>query len=926
MNQYQEKVIEIVQNMYCIIIGATGSGKTTQVPQILLDEAIKKGEGASCNIICTQPRRIAATSVARRVAEERGEHLRNSVGFHIRFDAQLPKPGGSITYCTTGILLQRLKHDPDWVMDNISHLIIDEVHERDILMDFLLIMLKKIIKHRSLAGKTVPKLILMSATIDADLFASYFTSGQKSSKAPTLSVPGRTFPVQEIYFGELLRTLNTRYTPAELKVLRDDKDSEAYCQHEIEHTKQNFLTDEELAADRTTEGESTINWKDTVKYSEDGKAILSDERDALIPSVFIATTIAHICKSTDTGAILVFLPGLGEIIRVDNLLRHDHPLKINFNDEGKFRIYTLHSSLQNAQDVVFDTVPSGCRKIILATNIAETSITIPDVQYVVDTGKHRENQYDPRSRITHLKCSWISKSNSKQRAGRAGRVQNGTYYALFSENRYKSFRAVGLPEILRCDLQETCLDVKAQAFSFPIGEFLAEALEPPPPTAVDQAVLGLVELDALTEEEELTSLGRMLASLPVNPSLGKMILLGIIFRCLDPMILLGAAHEARSLFVRPLEQRREADAAKKPFAEGTNSDHIAFINAMQEMRKIEREAGDRALLHFAHKKYIHLGTYRHIKRIADEIEEILIDKKLISRDRQTMQKSLELGGATLNQYSHHTPVITALIMAGVSPNIACATTPKTYRTRAEQNVLLQPSNVNAFQANSKDWSPPPFGTIACYSNMRLSNDGSSRFLTDSTEATPLTAILFGGRIQTRDSHSRHLDNWIQVDNWLPFFIKSNDFRATKIIVEFRKALRRVMAGAFKELSHQEELAANPMREAFAAGLVEVLNRDAGYGSQLLQSTAEMPINRGSQGGYRSSYVRRTPTSQEIYRTTDRPKFKPVTVASVLEQALLSSKTSGRSYTTNTQAREPAKLASSGQSFVRRVSGIHKQAK
>ena len=201
MNQYNAKILDQVNhNTYSIIVGATGSGKTTQVPQILLEDAISHGQGASCNIICTQPRRIAATSVARRVAEERAEKLQNTVGYHVRFDAKLPKTGGSINYCTTGILLQQLQHSPDEVMDSTSHLIIDEVHERDILIDFLLIILKKVMAQRTASDKPTPKVVLMSATMDTDLFASYFNDnllGQGTKVCPALSVPGRTFPVEE---------------------------------------------------------------------------------------------------------------------------------------------------------------------------------------------------------------------------------------------------------------------------------------------------------------------------------------------------------------------------------------------------------------------------------------------------------------------------------------------------------------------------------------------------------------------------------------------------------------------------------------------------------------------------------------------------------------------------------------------------------
>ena len=170
------------------------------MPQILFEEAIKRSQGSACNIICTQPRRIAATSVAHRVAAERNEALRKTIGYQIRFDAKVPYEPFGITYCTTGILLEKLKHDPDGVLDSVSHVIIDEVHERDVDIDFLMIVLKRALRVRQAEGREVPKVVLMSATIDSDLFARYFSQSDGAGKpqpCPTLSVPGRTYPVRK---------------------------------------------------------------------------------------------------------------------------------------------------------------------------------------------------------------------------------------------------------------------------------------------------------------------------------------------------------------------------------------------------------------------------------------------------------------------------------------------------------------------------------------------------------------------------------------------------------------------------------------------------------------------------------------------------------------------------------------------------------
>ena len=824
MNQNRAKVLDIVNNhTYSIIIGATGSGKTTQVPQILMEQAITSNKGAECNIICTQPRRIAATSVARRVAEERAEQLQQSIGYHVRFDAKLPQVGGSVLYCTTGILLQQLQHCPDEVLDATSHLIVDEVHERDMQIDFLLIILKKVMARRIKERKSVPKVVLMSATMDSDLFASYFKNFNAKgevSTCPTLSVPGRTFPVKEEHLETLLATLDREYGKSQLRAMYNDVATQDYFDVERSYAKDNpSKTTHTSFVPEKEDAESIIDWKRQHITTADGEIVLSnDKNDGLIPLGLVATTIAHIARTTQEGAILVFLPGLDEMVKVDEMLKKENILGVDFRDESKFKFFMLHSSIPDMQKDVFNPVDDGCRKVILGTNIAETSVTIPDVQHVVDSGKLREKRYDQLSRITKLQCTWISKSNSKQRAGRAGRVQNGHYYALFSKERYESFRAIGLPELLRSDLQETCLDVKAQKFNTPIREFLAEALEPPAPEAVNSAVINLQSLAALTDDESLTALGRLLAVLPVHPALGKMIILGVIFRCLDPMILIGAAAEERKIFMNPIGAKREARNAKTSFVHGSSSDHLAFLNAFRQWRKLRATGSTRATWEFANTNFLHQSAIGSIDGTAKQIEAILIDAKLIPQTPSSSRQDYQYGNALLNENSSNPAVIKALVLAGVHPNLALRTGGRVFRTPGEKSTIVHPSSVNTAGNDDK---PQKFGQLLAYSTLAKSNDGRSLYLRDTSEITPLMVTLFGGRLQ----NNRHNPQVLELDGWLPFYVKSQDRRAPKTIVEFRKAMERVMTGAFRDLENKRFLAEDPVREVFADGLVEVLNRD-----------------------------------------------------------------------------------------------------
>ena len=836
ISQYSAKVLDLVRNStYSIIVGATGSGKTTQVPQIILENAISNGKGSACNIICTQPRRIAATSVARRVSEERGEALQETVGYQVRFNTKLPRARGSITFCTTGIILKQLQYSPDALMEDISHLIIDEVHERDINTDFLLVILKNIMQKRAAAGQSTPKVVLMSATMNTELFAAYFsetTAEGVKIDCPALNVPGRSFPVKEVFLTNIIEELQKIHPASQMQIIETDKASTDYLSANSSFLSNRLKTEGGATSDKAKDDELVINWKQEKRYSSGGELVdfSAEKEDGLVPHGLVVATVAHIVRESNEGAVLVFLPGLEDITKVDELLRWRPTFGINFNDESKFRLHMLHSSINTAQNEVFTPVPPGCRKIILSTNIAETSITIPDVQYVVDTGKMKEKQYDQTQRITQLKCTWISKSNSKQRAGRAGRVQNGHYYALFPRERYDSMRPIGAPEMLRTDLQEVCLDIKAQAFRSPVRQFLASAIEPPSPKAVDVSLQNLEALDAITPEEEITPLGRLLASLPVHPSLGKMIVLGVIFRCLDPMVVLGAAHSERNLFNRPVTARAQADEIKLSLARGSASDYIAVLNAVRGMRN-EGLNGPHRQWTFAKGNFIHVSTYRAIENTARQIEDILIDAGMIQRDASlsSYQRNAQIGNSSLNQYSDNIALVKALLLAGLHPNLAVAKGGKSYRTPGEQTAFPSMSSINKFKNGAifgEKADAVPFGNLLSYSSMMRSVDDSSVRLVDTTQSTPMMAVLFGGKI-------RAFRNTIVMDKWLSFNVQSADRMAAKTILEFRKALERLLSIMFRRLRTKEKTgmveqvfpADDEMREIFAQGLVEVLNRD-----------------------------------------------------------------------------------------------------
>jgi ATP-dependent RNA helicase DHX36 len=797
INQHRNEVLKmLIQNPYSIIVGSTGSGKTTQVPQMILEHSISEGNAANCNIICTQPRRIAATSVARRVAAERDEPLQTTVGYHVRFDARRPGPGG-ITYCTTGILLEQLKHDHS-VLDTASHIVIDEVHERDLNIDFLMAVLKRTLSARQAQGQSIPKVILMSATLDTELFAKYFAKAGADGEmrlAPSITVPGRLFPVKEHFLDSIMEELNV-YGPALETILSSDKVSNDYIRDEMSFSQSRSQSVED--PQKSMEN-ATIDWKrkmPAMTSEQDGDG---ESRENLVPTALVAATIAHICRTTDDGAVLTFLPGWDEIRRTHAFLREMEPFGIQFSDETKYQICLLHSQIpKEDQDLVFEPTPPGCRKIILSTNIAETSVTVADVKYVVDAGKLREKRYDQVKRISGLNCVWASRSNTKQRAGRAGRVSDGYYYGLFTKERQESLRAVGLPELLRTDLQETCLAIKRGFPTDSVGDFLAQAIEPPSQRAVEAAITSLKAIEALTEDEQLTALGLLLSKLPIHPSLGKMVVLGLIFKCLDPTLILGAAAEARSLSLGGIggEAKARIIATRRSYAGEDLSDHMATLAAFREVAKISDKYGIDVAREKARDNYMHFGAFKAIYSTVKQMVSILTECGLIS-DLEAHPRPGEFGPPSFNLNSRNPALIKSLLLSGLHPNLGVKASPFLYGTPDGNSAIMHPSSLN-FSKGPKGARRTEDklrkGTLVTYS--KLTKTDSTLFMNDTSVVHPLMAALFGRKLGT--TYTRHR---LKVDEWLSLHVHAPDSRqAASVILETRDALDRVLNGAFQSLA------------------------------------------------------------------------------------------------------------------------------
>lgn len=703
---YRDEIVSALESSQVLVLsGETGCGKSTQVPTFILEDQLSRGK--HCKIYCTEPRRISAISLAQRVSAELGDPpgavgtLNSLVGYSIRLESNTTR-NTRLAFVTNGIALRMLEsgsgaNGEGTAFDEITHIVIDEVHERSIESDFLLIVLKSLIEQRRDL-----KVILMSATVDAEKISDYFGG------CPTFHVPGRTFPVDVRYLEDAIEF--TKWTIEESSPYARRRHDKFYRSK----ARQDWSEDA-LANDEDDEEEGPTNVKLERRYSSATAATINLLDERLIPYELIIRLLERISLEDPqyrdySAAILVFMPGLGEIRRLNELLG-EHPV---FGAADDFQIFPLHSTISTEnQGAVFNIPPPGVRKIVIATNIAETGITIPDITCVIDTGKHKEMRYDEKRQMSRLIETFIAKSNAAQRRGRAGRVQEGLCFHLFTKLRHDTLLAEHpLPEMLRLSLSDLALRIKIMKIKLgsSIEDVLSRALDPPASVNVQRAIAALVEVRALTPSEEITPMGQLLSKLPTDVHLGKFLLMATLFRCLDSALTIAATLNSKSPFVTPFGLEQQADMAKRSF-QTDNSDFLTIHNAFQSWRACAPGYAYK----FCKTNFLSHQNLQQIEELRQQFLGYLVDSGFMRVDRSFVR---ELSRARygrnkarfvavppeFNCNGQNTALIGAALTAGVYPKLL-AVDPMNGQMRTISNnqpAAFHPTSVN-FGRNPRDF-------------------------------------------------------------------------------------------------------------------------------------------------------------------------------------------------------------------------------
>ena len=591
-----EVVKLIARHQVVVLCGETGSGKSTQLPKICLE----LGRGLYGRIGHTQPRRIAARTLASRVAQELGGETGGLVGYKVRFHDRV-RPETSIKLMTDGILLAEIQQDR--YLNEYDTLIIDEAHERGLNIDFLLGYLRKLLPRRPDL-----KVIVTSATIDPQRFANHFADGE-GRPAPIIEISGRTYPVE------------VRYRPPE----------------------------EENAGER-------------------------DEAMQLA----ILQAVDELAKA-GLGDILVFLSGEREIRETAETLRKHHPPSTEI-----LPLYARQSPAEQAR--VFQA--HGTRRVVLATNVAETSLTVPGIHYVIDPGFARISRYSHRGKVQRLPVERVSQASANQRQGRCGRVAAGICIRLYSLDSFQSRTAYTEPEIQRANLAAVILQMKLLGF----GDIAAfPFIDPPDPRLVADGYRTLEELAAIDPQGELTVLGRQLARLPLDPRIGRMLLASAELGCLTELLVIASALSVQDPRERPLEQRQAADEIHATFNH-PESDFLSFLNLWHFLEKERAHLTKNKFRQLCQRHFLSWNRVTEWRDVHTQLHSQMAEMGFRVQEGKTGSEPGRRAGPEMGGEERRYAALHLALLTGLLGNIGFKDEGREYQGARNSRFLIHPSS------------------------------------------------------------------------------------------------------------------------------------------------------------------------------------------------------------------------------------------